>query len=176
MNWTKQDWTKTLISGLVMLNVFLFVNNSKDVEQSNAVLANQINSPSFLPIPTEILGSSSCNNYGEEIEIEDFKKPIPIIWTAKLDLCATACDGASFIRVPENKKYPRFYGDFDNSGQSIIEAIEKATGRDWPGSDVDYTYTIYGDWVGINYDGAFYVLVQNFCVPIINIKKIEIAR
>lgn len=56
-----------------------------------------------------------CDN---NMDIQKFEKPIPIVWTAKLDGCLMSCYGASFTRVPSDEKYPRFAGYYpDTAGK-----------------------------------------------------------
>lgn len=98
-----------------------------------------------------------CDNYEE---IEEFEKPVPIVWTAKVDGCLMSCEGASFTRVPEDKKYPRFAGYYPGGLQSEF----------WQDNSV---LKISGDWISINADHPFTVF-DNKCVPIIHIKTIRV--
>lgn len=98
-----------------------------------------------------------CDNYAE---IEDFEKPIPVVWTASMDGCLVSCEGAAFTRVPEDKKYPRFAGYFpDSLGEELLRA--KAVLK------------ISGAWIGIGADHP-HTVFENKCVPIIQINKIEV--
>ena len=100
-----------------------------------------------------------CDNFNE---VEDFKKPIPVIWTAKMDGCLVSCEGASFTRVPEDKKYPRFAGYYSGGLQAEL----------WQDNAV---LKISGDWVGINADHP-HTVFDNKCVPVIHINKIEVIK
>ena len=100
-----------------------------------------------------------CDNYNE---VEDFEKPIPVVWTARMDGCLVSCEGASFTRVPEDKKYPRFAGYYPESfGPEFFQdnAVLKISG-DWVGIDADHPYTVF----------------DNKCVPVIHINKIEVVK
>lgn len=98
-----------------------------------------------------------CDNYNE---VEDFEKPVPIVWTAKMDGCLVSCEGASFTRVPEDKKYPRFAGYYPGGLQPEF----------WQDNSV---LKISGDWIGIDADHPFTVF-DNKCVPVIHIKTIGV--
>ena len=100
-----------------------------------------------------------CDNFNE---VEDFEKPIPIVWTARMDGCLVSCEGASFTRVPEDKKYPRFAGYYPGGLQAEL----------WQDNGV---LKISGDWVGIDADHPFTVF-DNKCVPVIHINKIEVIK
>lgn len=100
-----------------------------------------------------------CDN---QDEAEDFEKPIPVVWTAKMDGCLASCEGASFTRVPEDEKYPRFAGYYASGSYADIGQSEG-------------TLKIYGDWIGIAADHAVTVF-DNKCVPIININKVEVVK
>lgn len=97
-----------------------------------------------------------CDNYNE---VEDFENPIPVAWTAKMDGCLVSCEGASFTRVPEDKKYPRFAGYFP-------EILQEGLWQD------NIILKVHGDWVGIDADHP-HTVFENKCVPIIHINKIE---
>ena len=124
-------------------------------------------------VPTPTL-EPLCDNYNE---IEDFEKPIPVVWTAKMDGCLVSCEGASFTRVPaptpegvgvptksvgKYKKYPRFAGYYPGELQAEL----------WPDDSI---LKISGDWVGIDADHP-HTVFDNKCVPVIQIKKIEIIK
>ena len=103
MNWLKQNWMKVGLGILVL--VVLFFIKEWDRSPSNTALISEIISPTVLPIPIET-PEPLCYN---ENEVEDFKEPVPIVWTARIDGCLVSCWGLSFTRVPGNKKYPRFF-------------------------------------------------------------------
>ncbi len=100
-----------------------------------------------------------CDNYDES---GDFEKPVPVIWTARMDGCLVSCEGASFTRIPEDKKYPRFAGYYPGGLQPELGQGGRAL-------------KIYGDWIGIDADHPFTVF-DNKCVPVIQINKIEVVN
>lgn len=115
-----------------------------------------------------------CDNYNE---VEDFEKPVPIVWMAKMDGCLVSCESASFTRVPaptpegvgvpttsvgKYKKYPRFAGYYPGGLQPEF----------WQDNSV---LKISGDWIGIDADHPFTVF-DNKCVPVIHINKIEVTK
>ena len=129
-----------MIAGTIVVVYDLFDNQSANIVQ--AVLT---------PTPEPL-----CDNY---TEVEDFDKSIPIVWTARMDGCLMSCAGASFTRVPEDEKYPRFAGYFPASFGLELEqdnAVLKISG-DWVGIAADHPHTVFEDK----------------CVPIIEIDKIE---
>lgn len=109
-------------------------------------------------VPT-LTAEPLCDNHDEA---EDFENPVPVVWTAKLDGCLVSCEGASFTRIPEDKKYPRFAGYYPGG----LQAELGASGR---------ILKIYGDWVGIGADHPFTVF-DNKCVPVVNINNIELIK
>ena len=118
------------------------------------LLGNSVAEAVLTPTPEPL-----CDNYNE---IENFEKPIPVVWTAKMDGCLVSCEGASFTRVPEDKKYPRFAGYYPGGLQAEL----------WPDDSI---LKISGDWVGIDADHP-YTVFDNKCVPVIHIKKIEVIK
>ena len=114
------------------------------------------NSSALAPM---ITSEPLCDNHNE---IEDFEKPIPIVWAAKMDGCLVSCEGASFTRVPEDKKYLRFAGYFPESFGPELQ-------RD------NAVLKISGDWIGIGADHPKTVF-DNKCVPVIQIREIEVIK
>jgi len=111
-----------------------------------------------------------CDNSDEA---EDFENPIPVVWTVKMDGCLASCQGASFTKIPKDEKYPRFSGYYpDTKGGYNIE--------DWNPIPEEFQekgliLKITGEWVGIQDDHPQTVF-EGKCVPIVNIKKIEIVK
>ncbi|PIR42127.1 MAG: hypothetical protein COV30_00020 [Candidatus Yanofskybacteria bacterium CG10_big_fil_rev_8_21_14_0_10_37_15] len=129
-----------LISEIVFLSYDYFNKQSADILKTTSRLSDE-------PL---------CDNHSE---IEEFEKPISIIWTAKIDGCLASCEGASFTRVPEENIHPRFAGYYSKELKEEIKIN-------------DQIFKIYGDWIGINADHPFTVF-DNKCVPIVNVHKIE---
>lgn len=102
-----------------------------------------------------------CDNIQE---YGSFEKPVPVEWTAKFTGCLSGCVGASFLRFPEdvNYQYPRFAGYFN--GELPEESREE-----------DIVFIISGDWIGIG-DDYYRSVFNNQCVPIVDIKKVEIVK
>ncbi|MDO8499588.1 MAG: hypothetical protein Q7S66_02920 [bacterium] len=108
-----------------------------------------------------------CDN---ENEVQDFSKPISIVWDAELSGCLVSCDGASFKRLSDDVKYSYFAG-YGPAIKAIIESGELGDKNDvfW-GSHVPIK--VYGKWYSIDADHPRTVF-DNKCVPIVDIEKIE---
>ena len=119
-------------------------------ENQSANIAEAVLTPTPEPL---------CDNHDES---GDFEKPIPVVWTARMDGCLVSCEGASFTRVPEDEKYPRFAGYYPGGLQPEL----------WPDNSI---IKISGDWIGIDADHPFTVF-DNKCVPVIHINKIEVIK
>ncbi|OGI99490.1 hypothetical protein A3H53_01880 [Candidatus Nomurabacteria bacterium RIFCSPLOWO2_02_FULL_40_10] len=98
-------------------------------------------------------------------EIQNYDKPVPVVWIAKLTGCLESCKGAHFTRLPKDidYQYPRFAGYF-MEGTIPDEFLAK-----------DLTLKIYGNWIGVDADHPVTVF-EDKCVPIVDIEKIEIIR
>jgi hypothetical protein len=109
-----------------------------------------------------ISNKPACEN---ESEIETFKKPIPVVWLARMGGCLAGCEGTSFDRMPEkdNFKYPSFSG-YSNDGIISEEFLKKGL-----------TLKIYGKWTGIADDYVDSVF-NGKCSPVVDIDKIEIVN
>lgn len=132
-----------LVSEIVFVSYDYFDNQSANISKAVPMLTAE-------PL---------CDNHDEA---EEFEKPVPIVWTAKMDGCLVSCEGASFTRVPEDKKYPRFAGYYPAGLQAELEQNDRIL-------------KIYGDWIGIGADHPFTVF-DNKCVPVVNINKIEVIK
>ncbi|MEX2090597.1 MAG: hypothetical protein WD989_00485 [Candidatus Paceibacterota bacterium] len=132
--------------GVVVVGTGVFVISNSSLQPAN--ITEVLNTPEPL-----------CEN---QDEIETFEEAISVVWTAKMDGCLVSCEGASFTRVPENDKYPRFVG---YSAELLQDDI-------WQDGDI---VKIFGDWVGIGSDHPVTVF-NNKCVPIVNINKIELLN
>lgn len=170
MNWLKQNWIIVGAGALVLSAVF-FINKWDNLSPTTASIA-EIASPIASYIPTET-PEPLCDN---ESEVETFKEPVPIVWTAKLTGCLVSCFGAHFTRLPEGAgyKYPRFAGyypdlsgryDWDGGGLQIPDKFLKD----------GITLKVYGNWTSIDADHPNTVF-EGKCVPIVEINKIEIVR
>lgn len=102
-------------------------------------------------------GWPKCDNYKD---IQNFVKPIPIVWLVKFNGCVMSCQGGFFIRIKEDAKYPHVVA-YMSDGEKISKEFQNN----------GLVLKITGEWGGIgdDYQTAF----NNKCVPIINIKKIE---
>ena len=151
-----------ITSILLIAGVFAYQNwqsqKSTQSEIQFALLAKVV--PTYLPIPTATK-EPLCYNYEG---IQKFEKPIPIVWTAKLDGCLVSCLGASFTRVPSDTKYPRFAGYYPND-EIIPDKFLKG----------GLILKIYGKWIGIDADHPRTVF-ENKCVPMVDIEKIEVKQ
>ena len=135
-----------------------------------------MNTYSTIPTVTDT-DEHECDNYKD---IQNFEKPVPIIWIAKLDGCLMSCYGASFTRVPSGIKYPRFAGYYpDKSGKYNWDVTDSG---DYAGSQIPDKFLkenlllkIYGKWTGIDADHPFTVF-ENKCVPFVEIEKIEAIK
>lgn len=104
---------------------------------------------------------NECDNYKE---IQHFKKPISVAWTAKFDGCLVSCWGAAFTKISSDLQYPRFSGYVRNSGNKIADEFMKE-GR---------VLIIYGKWIDVS--GSYASVFGNKCVPTIEIDRIEIVN
>lgn len=161
---------------LLVAGVFIYQNwqSQKPVQSENqfAFLAEAPSSST--PTATE---KPECDNYKD---IQKLEKPVPIVWTAKLDGCLVSCYGASFTRVPSNTKYPRFAGYYpDTSGKYDWDVTNNGErgGSQIPDKFLkdNLTLRIYGKWTDIDADHPITVF-ENKCVPIVEIERIEIVN
>ena len=102
-----------------------------------------------------------CINYQEK---QFFKKPVPIIWTAKFDGCLAGCWGAAFTKIPEDPQYPRFLGYVPDEGERIADEFMKE----------GQILKIYGKWTDVS--DSYGSVFDNKCVPTVDIEKIEIVN
>lgn len=144
-----------------------------------------VNSPYFLDL-SSYLGFDDmvdagvkqvCDNHKD---IQNFEKPIPIVWTAKLDGCLMSCYGASFTRIPSDEKYPRFAGYYpDTSGKYNwdIDTNGNDGGSRIPEKfkKVGQILKVYGKWTSVEADHP-YTVFENKCVPLVEIDKLEILN
>ena len=105
--------------------------------------------------------TKECDNYKE---IQHFKKPIPVVWTAKFDGCLVSCWGGAFTRIPSDPQYPRFSGYVPDSGNKIADEFMKK----------GLVLKIYGEWTDVS--GSYGSVFNNKCVPTVEIEKIEIVK
>ncbi|MBI2068825.1 MAG: hypothetical protein HYT67_01840 [Candidatus Yanofskybacteria bacterium] len=140
-----------IVTTFLVLGMIFVAHNFIDNQTANIVEAMPTEGGELVEPTPEPL----CDNFNE---VEDFEKPIPVVWTAKMDGCLVSCEGASFTRVPEDEKYPRFAGYYPGGlGPWLYKNVLKISG-DWIGVDADHPYTVF----------------DNKCVPVIQINKMEI--
>ena len=119
------------------------------------------------------VGSSSDAWCSNSDEASNFYEQIPIVWTAKMDGCLVSCQGASFTKVPTDDKYPRFAGYYpDIEGNYYADNFNPIPDKF---QKTGLTLKITGLWVSISDDHSQTVF-QGKCIPIINIKQIEIVK
>ena len=103
------------ISLLVVVIGFILLANQPLFFNKNVVLSQEIQNDL----------SAWCNNSDEAT---DFKNPILVVWTAKMEGCLASCQGASFTRIPEDNKYPRFAGYYpDTKGGLLLMSMTDIT-------------------------------------------------
>jgi hypothetical protein len=102
-----------------------------------------------------------CVNYQDK---QFFKRPIPIVWTARFGGCLRSCWGAYFTRVSEDDKYPQFSGYVPDDGDRIADEFMKE----------GQILKIYGKWTDVSNSYGF--IFDNKCVPTVVITKIEIIK
>lgn len=102
-----------------------------------------------------------CVNYQDK---QFFWIPIPVVWTAKFGGCLVGCWGASFVRVPEDNKYPLFSGYVPDEGERIAEKYQKK----------DQILKIYGKWTDVS--DSYGSVFNRMCVPTVKIDKIDIVK
>lgn len=139
----------TFIAAIIFIG-WLALDSKKEI---NKLVKNLAGNPNQV-----FVDSNQCENYQE---IKKFEKPIPIVWTAKLDGCLVSCEGVSFTKTSEDEKYPRFAGYYEDGKTIPNEFLEKGL-----------ILNVYGKWTGIDYDHPKTVF-DNKCVPIVDIEKIE---
>ena len=106
-------------------------------------------------------------------EVQTFQQPIPIIWTAKFGGCLVSCQGASFMRVPADEKYPAFAAYYpDKNGGYFTEEFNPIPEEF---QDSNLLLKITGDWTEITEDHPQTVFGGK-CVPIVNIKEIDVVE
>lgn len=167
-----------IVLGLILDSIFIYKNWGNGLIYKATPAAQAAYT---IPIQAELAKSAPaveteadlCDNYKE---IQEFKNPVPIVWTAKLTGCLVSCYGAHFTRLPEGAKYKylRFAGYYPDAAGKY----------DWEkgGSQIPDKFLedglklrVYGKWTGIEEDHPKTVF-DNKCVPIVNIDKIEIAN
>lgn len=136
------------------------------------------------PVPPKMDGTnttslnSDSNNYDciNQQEKESFTEPIPIIWLARMDGCLSSCFGGSFTKESSTDQHLRFAGYYpDTSGKYYWDGeghgaqIPSEFQKDQP------LLRIYGDWLGIEDDHP-HTVFEDKCVPMIEIKKIELVK
>jgi hypothetical protein len=166
MSFLNQDWRVILkykfhIFGVLILAGISYFAFSYQISQPPSLKAMIVPNESQTPIPENTNYDYVCDNY---LDIQEFEKPVPITWTAKLDGCLMSCYGASFTRVPSEIKYPRFAGYYHGDQAIPDKFLEDGL-----------TLKIYGNWNGIDADHPRTVF-ENKCVPMVDIKKIEVIR
>lgn len=143
-----------LIIVILLISLSLVIIKAKSSFKEKPIVQNQTIIPTGTP-------SLICDNADE---IQEFEKPIPIAWTATLDSCLGLCWGATFTRLDEEKKYPRFVGWALDNGKAIkdkflVEGLK---------------LKISGNWISI---GPGYASIENKkCMPIVDIENIEILN
>jgi len=164
-----------MVLGLILDSIFIYNNwgdgfISKTTPVVQVALAKAIETD--ITTPTEP-DTAWCDNYKE---VQKFKNPIPIVWTAKFTGCLVSCWGAHFTRLPEgtNYKYPRFAGYYPDAAKKYHW---EGGGSQIPEKflEDDAVLRIYGKWTDIGEDHPRTVF-GNKCVPIVNIEKIEIIK
>lgn len=167
---------------MLILGIFVYKSqqNQKLVElenQSDFVVNSLSTNSQMAAVSDTDTDEPFCDNYED---VQDFEKPIPVIWVAKFDGCLMSCYGASFTRVPIDAKYPRFAGYYpDVNGKYNWE---KNKSGNYAGGQIPDIFLkekvllkIYGKWSGIEADHPFTVFGGK-CVPFVEIERIEIAK
>lgn len=167
-----------LVLGLILDSIFIYKSWGDGFIYKTVPIVRAAHTDT---IPAELAGytpmaeaeADLCDNYKE---IQEFKNPIPIVWTAKFTGCLVSCWGAHFTRLPEEikYKYPRFAGYYPDAagkyhwekGGSQIPEKFREDGA---------VLKIYGKWTDIGEDHPRTVF-GNKCVPTVNIERIEIIN
>ncbi|PIR60753.1 MAG: hypothetical protein COU67_00500 [Candidatus Pacebacteria bacterium CG10_big_fil_rev_8_21_14_0_10_44_54] len=117
----------------------------------------------------EVTNGAWCDNSDEA---QSFEKPIPVVWRAQFDGCLVSCQGASFTKNTNDGKYPRFAGYYpDTKGNYDSDEFNPMPKKY---QEEGLVLKVSGDWIGIEDDHSQTVF-SGKCVPIVNIKQIEIV-
>ena len=185
----KKYITVIFLSFLTIAIISLFVNSSNQkspdknkvvIQQAQVVQETQENFE--IPSSNSDENDAISNQVAEEDyeawcdnsdEVKTFEKPIPIIWFARMNGCLESCQGASFTKVDQNEEYPRFAGYYpDTNGEYFTEEWNPIPEKF---QEKGLILRIEGDWLGIEEDHPQTVFGGK-CVPIVNIRKIEIIK
>lgn len=156
----KIKWTVIVLILLTSVGILIFLKNKPHILEEKTTDNQGI----------EATQEAWCDNQNE---VQDFDKPIPVVWTVHLDGCLVSCQGASFTKTVDDGKYPRFAGYYpDTKGNYYSDEFnpipEKYQGK-------GLILKVSGDWIGIQEDHPQTVFGGK-CVPIVNIRQIEIVN
>lgn len=156
----KNKWILAILILLTSVGILIFLKNkpreiNEDTTDIEEVMETQ---------------GAWCDN---ENEVQDFEKPIPVEWTARLDGCLVSCQGASFTKTVDDGKYPRFAGYYpDTKGDYYSDEFNPIPEKY---QEKGLVLKVSGDWIGIQEDHPQTVFGGK-CVPMVNIKQIEIVN
>lgn len=156
----KYKWILVILILLASVGILIFLKNKPSDIKENTTNIERIQKNQ----------EAWCDNQNE---VQDFEKPIPVVWTARLDGCLVSCQGASFTKTVDDGKYSRFAGYYpDTKGNYYSDEFNPIPEKF---QIKGLVLKITGDWIGIQEDHPQTVF-DGKCVPIVNIKEIEIVR
>ena len=157
---SKYKWILAILLLVTLVSVFAFLKNKpREIKENTTDIED-----------AQETQEAWCDNKNEA---QDFEKPIPIEWTAHFDGCLVSCQGASFTKTIDDGKYPRFAGYYpDTKGNYFSDEYNPIPEKY---RNKELVLKVSGDWTGIEDDHPQTVF-EGKCVPIVNIKQIEIVN
>ena len=157
---SKYKWILAILLLVTLVSVFAFLKNKpREIKENTTDIED-----------AQETQEAWCDNKNEA---QDFEKPIPIEWTARFGGCLVSCQGASFTKTIDDGKYPRFAGYYpDTKGNYFSDEYNPIPEKY---RNKELVLKVSGDWTGIEDDHPQTVF-EGKCVPIVNIKQIEIVN
>lgn len=156
----KYSWIVAFLLLIASIGILFFQKNKTYVLEESPEDYQEI----------EVDSEAWCDNSNE---VQDFEKPIPVVWTAHFDGCLVSCQGASFTKTVDDEKYTHFAGYYpDTKGNYYSDEFNPIPEKY---QNNELVLKISGDWIGIDEDHPQTVFGKK-CVPIMNIKQIEIVN
>ncbi|GEM_PF-4614370 len=156
----KNKWILAILIFLTSIGFLIFLNNKPREIKENTTDIEEVKETQ----------EAWCDNQNE---VQDFDKAIPIVWTARLDGCLVSCQGASFTKTVDDGKYPRFAGYYPDTNGNYYSDEFNPIPEKYQAKGL--ILKVSGDWMGIQEDHPQTVF-DGKCVPIVNIKQIEIVN
>lgn len=156
----KNKWIIIVLTSIAIFGALIFLENMPFLIEEEILVQEE----------TGINYQAWCDNANEA---QTFEKPIPIEWTARFEGCLVSCQGASFTKTVDDGKYPRFAGYYPDGKGGYDPSQFNPLPERYQNNEL--ILKISGDWIGIQDDHPQTVF-DGKCVPIVDIKEIEIVH